>query len=89
MGLIITLVLGGLVGWLASKVMGTDGQMGVVANVICGVVGAFLGGWIAHLFGSDSSLSFSLVGLFWSFVGACVLIYIVSLFSGNTRSRGV
>lgn len=88
MGIIVAIILGGIIGWLASKVMGTDAEMGVVANVIVGIVGALLGGWIASLFGSGSTITtFNLVGLFWSFVGACVLLWIVKLFSGSgTRS---
>jgi uncharacterized membrane protein YeaQ/YmgE (transglycosylase-associated protein family) len=47
MNLIIQLIVGGVIGWLASVVMKTNAQMGVVANVIVGIVGAGLGGWLA------------------------------------------
>ena len=46
MGIIIWLVIGGIVGWLASIVMKRDGQQGILLNVIVGIVGAFLGGWL-------------------------------------------
>ena len=51
MGWIVTLVIGGIVGWLASIVMKTNAQMGIIANVLVGVVGSMLGSWIAGLLG--------------------------------------
>ena len=51
MDLIIWLVIGGVIGWLASIVMKTNAQMGIIANVIVGIVGAFLGGWLAGVLG--------------------------------------
>jgi uncharacterized membrane protein YeaQ/YmgE (transglycosylase-associated protein family) len=51
MGWIVTLVVGGIVGWLASKVMKTDKQMGIVANVVVGVIGSSLGFWLAAMLG--------------------------------------
>jgi len=51
MGFIWSIVLGGLAGWIASKIMKTDAQMGVLANVIVGVVGSMLGFWVAGLLG--------------------------------------
>ncbi len=51
MSLIISLIIGGIVGWLASIVMKTNAQMGWIANVVVGVVGSLLGGWIAGMLG--------------------------------------
>src|SRR5438093_2491851 len=51
MDLVMTLVTGGLIGWLASLVMRTDGQMGVLANILVGIVGSILGGWLAGVLG--------------------------------------
>jgi uncharacterized membrane protein YeaQ/YmgE (transglycosylase-associated protein family) len=48
---IITLIVGGIVGWLASIIMKTNAQMGIIANVIVGIVGSFLGYWLAGLLG--------------------------------------
>ena len=77
MGWIVTLVVGGIVGWLASKVMKTDRQMGIIANVIVGIVGSSLGFWVAGLLG------FAAYGLIaqWvvSVAGAALLIYILKL----------
>ena len=53
--LIITLIVGGIVGWLASILMKTNAQMGIVANVIVGIVGSFLGYWLAGLLGIGTS----------------------------------
>ena len=51
MSWIVTLVIGGIVGWLASIVMKTNAQMGIVANVLVGVAGSMLGSWLAGLLG--------------------------------------
>ena len=53
MNFIIWLIVGGIIGWLASMIMKTDGQQGIILNVIVGIVGSFLGGWlIAPLLGT-------------------------------------
>jgi uncharacterized membrane protein YeaQ/YmgE (transglycosylase-associated protein family) len=51
MDIIITLIIGGIVGWLGSLVMKTDAQMGLIANIVVGIVGSFLGFWIAGQLG--------------------------------------
>lgn len=78
MNLIIWLVVGGILGWLASIVMKRDAQQGIVLNVIVGIIGAVLGGW---LFGGATinQSNFSLGGLLVSFIGAVVLLAIVNL----------
>jgi uncharacterized membrane protein YeaQ/YmgE (transglycosylase-associated protein family) len=78
MGIIVMLILGGLIGWAASSMMGRD--EGVIASVIIGIVGSFIGGLISQLFtGADRSfLALSWVGLFWSFIGAVVLVAILN-----------
>jgi uncharacterized membrane protein YeaQ/YmgE (transglycosylase-associated protein family) len=89
MNLIIWLVVGGVIGWLASIVMRTDAQQGILLNVIVGIVGALLAGFvIAPLFGTGTinQNDFSLSGLLVSFVGAVVLLAIVNLFRrGSAR----
>ncbi len=80
MGLIITLIVGGIIGWLASIVMRTDAQQGIILNVVVGIVGAFLGNFIGGFFGMGASLeTFSPIGLLWSFIGAVVLLGIINL----------
>lgn len=51
MNIIVTLIIGGIVGWLASIVMKTNAQMGILANIVVGIIGSFLGFWIAGLIG--------------------------------------
>ncbi len=80
MNFIIWLVLGGVIGWVASLIMDTDAQQGMFLNVVVGVVGALLGGWlIAPLLGSDTinEGDFSVVGLGVSLVGAVLLLMLV------------
>ncbi|MFO0451405.1 MAG: GlsB/YeaQ/YmgE family stress response membrane protein, partial [Pseudomonadota bacterium] len=87
MNLIIWLVIGGVIGWLASIVMNRNAQQGIFLNVIVGIIGAFIGGFlIAPLFGTGTinQNDFSLTSLLASFLGAVVLLAIVNLF---TRRR--
>jgi uncharacterized membrane protein YeaQ/YmgE (transglycosylase-associated protein family) len=82
MNLIIWLVIGGLIGWVASMIMRTDGQQGIILNVVVGIVGALLGGWfLSPLLGAGTinSNDFSLSGLGVSLLGAIILLAIVNL----------
>ncbi len=82
MNIIIWLIVGGVIGWLASIMMKTDGQQGIFLNVIVGIVGAMIGGWfISPLVGAGTinQSNFSLPALFVSFVGAAILLAIVNL----------
>ena len=74
MGIIFTIIFGGIVGWVASLIMGTDGQQGIILNIVVGIVGAVIGGWIMGLIGGDSSTGFSIYGFLVSLLGACVLL---------------
>jgi uncharacterized membrane protein YeaQ/YmgE (transglycosylase-associated protein family) len=80
---IIWLIIGGVIGWLASLVMRTDAAQGIVLNIIVGIVGAMLGGWlISPLLGGAASINqgdFSIMGLVVSFVGALILLAVVNL----------
>jgi uncharacterized membrane protein YeaQ/YmgE (transglycosylase-associated protein family) len=83
MNIIIILVVGGVLGWLASIVMRTDGQQGIFLNVVVGIVGALLAGFvITPLIGGApiTSGSFDVMSLLASFLGAVVLLAIVNLF---------
>lgn len=82
MGLIILIIIGGILGWLASIVMRTDGQQGILLNVVVGVVGALLAGFILNpLIGGGNIMNgdFSGISLLVSFLGAVVLLAIVNL----------
>jgi len=83
MGLIILVIVGGILGWLASIVMRTDGQQGILLNVVVGIVGALLAGFILNpMLGGGNIMSgdFSASSLLVSFLGAVVLLAIVNLF---------
>lgn len=82
MNIIILLVVGGILGWLASVVMRTDGQQGIILNVVVGIVGAILAGYlITPLIGGApiTNGAFDIRSLFASFLGAVVLLGIVNL----------
>ena len=82
MNFIIWIVIGGVLGWLASLVMKTGAQQGLFLNVIVGIVGAFLAGWLlSPMFGTGTinSDDFSLASLLVSFLGAVILLGIVNL----------
>lgn len=82
MNFIIWLVVGGVIGWIASLIMKTDAQQGLFLNVIVGIVGALLGGWLlSPLVGSGTvnQGDFSLMGLLVSLAGAIILLFIVNL----------
>ncbi len=82
MNLIIMLVIGGVLGWLASMVMRTDGQQGLFLNIVVGIVGASLAGYLITPFVGGSPITngaFDIKSLFVSFLGAVVLLGIVNL----------
>ena len=86
MNIIIWLVIGGIVGWLASKVMNTDAQQGIILNVVVGIVGALLGGWLLSPLVGASTINqgnFSIAGLLVSLGGAIALLAIVRLVAGK------
>jgi uncharacterized membrane protein YeaQ/YmgE (transglycosylase-associated protein family) len=83
MNLIVWLVMGGLIGWLASLVMKTDAQQGLFLNVVVGIVGAIVGGWLLSPMvgvGTINDSNFSIAALGVSFLGAIILLAIVNLF---------
>ena len=77
MDIIVTLIIGGVIGWLGSMVMKTDAQMGILANIVVGIIGSFLGFWIAGLIGLGASGPI----LRWviAVAGAAILIWILKL----------
>lgn len=83
MGLLLTLLLGGLAGWIASMIMNRDGQQGILLNVVVGVVGAFLANLVlAPLLGVEAVLDqVTFWGFAMSVLGAVLLLAIVNLFT--------
>ena len=87
MGILIWLIVGGVIGWLASLIMRRDAQQGILLNIVVGIVGSFLGGYLlAPMLGSGTANTgdFSIPGLLASLGGAVVLLLIVNLI---TRGR--
>jgi uncharacterized membrane protein YeaQ/YmgE (transglycosylase-associated protein family) len=84
MNFIIWLIVGGIIGWIASKIMATDAQQGILLNIVVGIVGSLLAGWlITPLVGGTTTINqgnFSVSGLVLSLLGAIVLLAIVNLF---------
>lgn len=87
MNFIIWIVVGGILGWIASMIMKTDAQQGMFLNIVVGIVGALLGGWLlAPLFGTGTinQSDFSIGSLLVSLLGAIVLLAIVNLVRRGT-----
>lgn len=85
MSIIIALIIGGIVGWVAAAVMGRD--EGIVGSVVIGIVGSIIGGLLSSLLsGSNQAyLAFSWVGIVWSFIGAVILVAILNSLQHRTH----
>lgn len=81
-GIIIWIVVGGVVGWLASLIMRTDAQQGILLNIVVGIVGAFLAGLIIG--GGSINDGITLESFLWSLLGAVILLAIVNLIRRGT-----
>jgi uncharacterized membrane protein YeaQ/YmgE (transglycosylase-associated protein family) len=82
---IVWLIFGGLAGWIASKIMGTDAQQGILLNIIVGIVGAFIGGWLGSTLLGVGVTGFNISSFLVAVVGACILLFLVGLFTGGRR----
>lgn len=83
MGIIGWIILGGIAGWIASKLTGKDAQMGVMANIFVGIIGAMIGGALFSMVGGSDITGFNLWSLFVAVVGAVILLGILRLFQGG------
>ena len=79
MSIIVTLIVGGIVGWLAAQILGR--REGLFGSIVIGIVGSFIGSFVSQLFtGSDRSyLAFAWSGFIWSLVGALILVAILNV----------
>jgi uncharacterized membrane protein YeaQ/YmgE (transglycosylase-associated protein family) len=77
MGLIGWIILGGLAGWVASMIMKTDQSMGLIANIVVGIIGALIGGFLVSLVGGEGITGFNVWSFLVALLGAIVLLAIV------------
>lgn len=77
LSIIIWLVVGAFAGWVASIIMKTDAEMGAIANIVVGIIGAFIGGWIISLFGTAPEAGeLNIASILTAILGAVVLLAI-------------
>lgn len=84
MSIILWIIFGALVGWIASIIMGTDAEQGALMNIIVGIVGAMIGGWVMSLFGESGITGFNFYSILVAILGAVLLIGIVRAVRGAT-----
>lgn len=79
MGIILWIIFGGLVGWVASLIMHTDAAQGTILNIVVGIVGALIGGWIMSSIGKYGVTGFNIYSFLVALLGSIVLIGIIKL----------
>lgn len=77
MGIILWVIFGALAGWIASMIMGTNAQQGAIANIVIGVIGAMIGGFVMSFFGGTGVTGFNPYSLLVAILGSVILIWIV------------
>ena len=85
-GIVMWIIIGALAGWVGSKIMGTDAKQGGLANIIVGVVGAVVGGFLTRgLFGDNAANNGGVASFFVALLGACAVLFLWKTISGNRR----
>ena len=80
MNWIVLIIFGALAGWIASMIMGANARMGALANIVVGIVGAIIGGFLmTNVFGAPGVTGFNLPSMLFAIVGAVVLLFLVGL----------
>lgn len=82
--IIAWLILGALAGWIASLIMKRDSQMGPIANIVVGIVGALIGGFLMNQFGQGAATGLNLYSLLVAVLGAVILLFLVGLVQRST-----
>lgn len=85
--IVLWILFGALAGWIASKIMKTDAQMGAFANIIVGIIGAFVGGFLYRTFTGDTVGGFNILSLIIAIVGAVILLAIVKAVAGSRAQK--
>ena len=81
MNIFVWIIFGAIAGWIASIITKKNKKMGAIANIVVGIIGAFIGGFIMNLFGAGGVTGFNFYSLFVAIVGAVVLLWVVGLVS--------
>jgi uncharacterized membrane protein YeaQ/YmgE (transglycosylase-associated protein family) len=82
-GWLAWLIVGALAGWLASMVMGTNARQGLLLDIVVGIIGALIGGFLFNVIGAPGVTGFNVWSLFVAFIGAVVLLGLLRLFTGS------
>lgn len=78
MGILTWIIVGGLAGWVASMIMKTDAEQGALANIVVGIIGALIGGWVMSMMGGNPDvMSFSVESFLVALLGAVILLAIL------------
>ncbi|HMX19024.1 MAG TPA: GlsB/YeaQ/YmgE family stress response membrane protein [Anaerolineales bacterium] len=85
MNFLVWIIFGAIAGWVASIIMKRNKQMGALANIIVGVLGAFIGGYIMDFFGAEGVTGFNVPSLLVAILGAVLLLWIGNLLTGRRR----
>jgi uncharacterized membrane protein YeaQ/YmgE (transglycosylase-associated protein family) len=80
MGIIAWIILGALAGWIASKIMGTDAEQGWLANIVIGIVGALIGGFVFNVLGGSGVTGFNVWSLLVAVLGSLILLGVLKAF---------
>jgi len=80
MGIILYIIFGAIVGWVASIIMGRNAEQGAIGNIVVGILGAFLGGFIMSAFGTSGVTGFNLRSFLVALLGAVILLFVYNLF---------
>jgi uncharacterized membrane protein YeaQ/YmgE (transglycosylase-associated protein family) len=85
MNIFVWIIFGALAGWIASIIMKKNKKMGAIANIVVGIVGAFIGGYIMDFFGAEGVTGFNIYSLLVAILGAVVLLWVLGLLFGRKR----
>ena len=86
MGVLAWIIFGALAGWIASLIIGSDNEQGAAANIIIGIIGAFIGGFVAQMLGGSGVTGFNVGSLLVAILGSVNLIALIHTISGSRRT---
>lgn len=88
MSILTWIILGGLAGWIASMITGDNPRQGILGNILVGILGAVIGGWLAGaILGEEGVTGFNLGSLITAIIGATILLFIARAFRGHPSDR--